>query len=141
SARRSVDPRPDAGYPVRAADTMQESWFHSGGSTLAGARNWGQHGDLQRGECVYSTANLFPALGITPAVGRAFTQEEDRPGGAAVALLSYGLWLRRFGGDPNIVGQSLTLEGESHLIIGVTPAGFQLSRGAELLLPLRLDAE
>src|SRR5262245_22398372 len=106
-----------------------------------GAVNLTRRGEPERLECVYATANLFPALGITPAVGRAFTPEEDRPGGAAVALLSYGLWLRRFGGDPNIVGQSLTLEGESHLIIGVTPAGFQLSRGAELLLPLRLDAE
>jgi predicted permease len=106
-----------------------------------GAVNLTRRGDPERLECVYSTANLFPALGITPLVGRTFTPEEDRPGGAAVALLSHGLWQRRFGGDPNIVGQSLTLEGESHSIIGVMPAGFQFSRGAELLLPLRLDAE
>ncbi|MGH9937369.1 MAG: ADOP family duplicated permease [Blastocatellia bacterium] len=106
-----------------------------------GAVNLTRRGEPERLVCVYSTANLFPALGITPVVGRAFTPEEDRTGGAAVALLSHGLWQRRFGGDPNIVGQSLTLEGESHLIIGVIPAEFQLSRGAELLLPLRLNAE
>ncbi|MBO0724571.1 MAG: ABC transporter permease [Blastocatellia bacterium] len=98
-------------------------------------------GESERLACVYSTANLFPALGVAPVVGRAFTPEEDRPGAAAVALLSHRLWLRRFGGDPKIVGQSLAIGGESYLVIGVMPAGFQFSREAELWLPLRLNAE
>jgi putative ABC transport system permease protein len=98
-------------------------------------------GDPERLACVYSTANLFPALGVAPVVGRPFTPEEDRPGAAAVALLSHRLWQRRFGGDPKIVGQSLAIGGESYLVIGVMPAGFQFSREAELWLPLRLNAE
>src|SRR5262245_33800640 len=106
-----------------------------------GAVNLTGRGEPERLECVYSTANLFLALGVTPVVGRAFTPEEDRPGGAPVALLSYGLWQRRFGGDPKVVGQSLTLEGQSRLVIGVMPAGFQFSREAELWLPIRLNAE
>ncbi|HEY7182828.1 MAG TPA: ABC transporter permease, partial [Blastocatellia bacterium] len=106
-----------------------------------GAVNLIGRGEPERLACVYSTANLFPALGVAPVVGRSFTPEEDRPGASSVALLSYGLWQRRFGGDPNIVGQSLTLEGESRLVIGVMPAGFQFSREAELWLPLRLNEE
>ena len=106
-----------------------------------GAVNLTGRGEPERLECVYSTASLFPALGVTPVVGRAFTPEEDRPGGAPVALLSHGLWQRRFGGDPNVVGQSLTLEGQSRLVIGVMPAEFQFSREAELWLPIRLNAE
>jgi putative ABC transport system permease protein len=106
-----------------------------------GAVNLIGRGEPERLACVYSTANLFPALGVAPVVGRAFTPEEDRPGAAAVALLSHRLWQRRFGGDPNIVGQSLTLEGESRLVIGVMPAGFQFNREAELWLPLRLNEE
>jgi predicted permease len=98
-------------------------------------------GEPERLACVYSTANLFPALGVAPVVGRPFTPEEDRPGAAAVALLSHRLWQRRFGGDPKIVGQSLAIGGESYQVIGVMPAGFQFSREAELWLPLRLNTE
>jgi predicted permease len=106
-----------------------------------GAVNLTGRGEPERLACVYSTANLFPALGVAPVVGRAFTPEEDRPGAAAVALLSHRLWQRRFGGDPKIVGQSLAIEGESYLVIGVMPARFQFSREAELWLPLSLNAE
>src|SRR5262249_40775397 len=106
-----------------------------------GAVNLTGRGEPERLECVYSTANLFPALGVTPVVGRAFTPEEDRPGGAPVALLSYGLWQRRVRRDANNVGQCVELDGESRLVIGVMPAGFQFSREAELWLPLRLNEE
>ncbi|MBO0860807.1 MAG: ABC transporter permease, partial [Chloracidobacterium sp.] len=106
-----------------------------------GAVNLIGRGEPERLACDYSTANLFPALGVAPVVGRSFTPEEDRPGASPVALLSYGLWQRRFGGDPDIIGQSLTLEGESRLVIGVMPAGFQFSREAQLWLPLRLNEE
>ena len=82
-------------------------------------------GDPERLEGRTVSANLFPMLGVEPQFGRVFTAAEDQPGSNRVVLLSYGLWQRRFGGDSNIVGQSLTLNGESYTVVGVLPARFQ----------------
>ncbi len=67
------------------------------------------------------SASLFPLLGVEPLVGRAFPAEEDQPGGERVVMLSHGLWQRRFGSDRTIVGKQLTLNGESHTVVGVMP--------------------
>ena len=83
-------------------------------------------GDPERLEGRRVSANLFPLLGVDPQIGRVFTAAEDQPGAQRVVLLSYALWQRRFGGDPNIVGRALTLNGESHVVVGVMPARFQL---------------
>ena len=71
------------------------------------------------------SANLFSLLGVTPSFGRAFTNEEDHPGTGLPVVLSHAFWLQRFGSDPNIVGQSLTLSGRSFTVLGVMPASFQ----------------
>jgi putative ABC transport system permease protein len=71
------------------------------------------------------SANFFPLLGVQPVLGRTFSGEEDRPSGEPVVVLSYGLWQRRFGSDPSVVGRSLTLDGKSHTMIGVMPKGFR----------------
>ncbi len=84
---------------------------------------------------IRATANLFPALGVAPQLGRAFTPEEDRPGGDAVAVLSHAFWQRRFGGDPAIIGQSLTLDGRNRQVIGVMPPDFKFLSKADVLLP------
>ena len=67
------------------------------------------------------SANVFPLLGIQPLLGRGFLPEEETFGNHRVMLLSYELWRRRFGGDTNIMGQSLTLGAEPHTVIGVMP--------------------
>jgi len=82
-------------------------------------------GDPERLEGRRVSANLFPLLGVEPQLGRVFTVAEDQPGAQRVVLLSYGLWQRRFGGDPSIVGKPLTLNGESYVATGVMPARFQ----------------
>jgi putative ABC transport system permease protein len=66
------------------------------------------------------SAGLFELLGVSPVMGRTFSSDEDRPG-ANVALLSWSLWQRRFGADPSIVGQSITLDRQSYTIVGVMP--------------------
>ncbi len=71
------------------------------------------------------TADFFPALGVAPALGRHFSAAEDEPGANQVAVLSDRFWRARFGGDPNIVGRTLRLEGENVQVIGVMPAGFE----------------
>ena len=68
--------------------------------------------------------DTFDLLQVTPALGRTFRAEEDAPGKDAVIILSHGMWQRRFGGDPAILGQSVTLSGAPVTVIGVMPAGF-----------------
>jgi len=98
-------------------------------------------GEPEQLDAVKVTANLFPALGLTPQLGRAFTPDEDRPGGPLVAILSYAYWQRRFGGDPAIIGQSLTLDGRSRQVIGVMPVGFKFLSKADVLLPRALNVQ
>jgi putative ABC transport system permease protein len=68
--------------------------------------------------------NLFPTLGVEPALGRNFTAADDRPSAAPTVVLSWGLWKRRFGGDPSILGQSIHLDAKSYVVLGVMPAWF-----------------
>jgi putative ABC transport system permease protein len=83
------------------------------------------------------SADVFPVLKVTPGIGRLFTYDEDKPGANPVVVLSHGLWQRRFGGDPNILEQTMTLDGRSFSVIGIMPPGFQFPRpGAELWAPV-----
>src|SRR6185369_6529875 len=77
------------------------------------------------------TFNYFEVLGREPLYGRTFTRQEDTPGNNHVALLSYALWQRRFGADPNIVGRSINLDGEPTAIVGIMPADFDFPNRAE----------
>ncbi len=86
----------------------------------------------------WATANLFSVLGVSPALGRDFRPEDDVPGAPAVALLSHGLWLRRFGGDPRIVGKEILLNNEKCTVIGVMKRGAQFpDRETDLWVPSR----
>src|SRR5256714_4879103 len=79
------------------------------------------------------TANFFSVLGVEPIAGRLFLPGEDKPGAPRATVLTYGFWQRRFGGDKSIVGQSLTLDGNSYEVIGVLPPTFQFAmRPADL---------
>jgi predicted permease len=70
------------------------------------------------------TASFFPTLGVKPHLGRYFNEDEDKPGAAAVIVLGYGLWQRRYGGDPNLIGKTILYNSESWTVVGVTPADF-----------------
>jgi putative ABC transport system permease protein len=80
------------------------------------------------------TAGFFPTLGISPKIGRNFTPEEDRAGGTPVAILSYGLWQRSFGGSERILGQSVNLDAQPFTVIGVMPPGFKFFQDADVFL-------
>ena len=71
-----------------------------------------------------ATRGLFGALGAAPHLGRIFLEEEDRLGGPHLVVLSHGLWVQRYGGDPAVLGESLVLDEEPHTIVGVMPEGF-----------------
>ena len=81
--------------------------------------------------------NLFPMLGVKPAVGRLIRADEDKPGGDRVVLLSDGLWQRRFGRDTKIVGKTLMLNEIAYTVIGVMPPAFKFPEQSELWIPLR----
>jgi putative ABC transport system permease protein len=86
---------------------------------------------------VLASADFGRVVGTAPALGRFFTAEEDAPGKEHVALISDGLWKRRFGADPQMVGRSVQLNGEPYMIIGVMPPGFNfLSPSIEVWAPL-----
>ncbi|MBI4477215.1 MAG: ABC transporter permease, partial [Acidobacteria bacterium] len=81
-------------------------------------------GDPERIAAASVTSELIGLLGVQPLLGRGFRPEESRPGGAAAAVLSEGLWRRLYGADPGVLGRTMTLEGRSYQVIGVMPASF-----------------
>ena len=74
--------------------------------------------------CEVAESRLFPLLGVSPFIGRTFTAEEDQANGARAAILSYGLWQRRFGADAAAIGRAIEINGTVHTIVGVMPPGF-----------------
>jgi predicted permease len=83
------------------------------------------------------SVDFFRVLGVSPALGRGFTEEEDKPGAERVAILSDGLWQRRFGGDRGLIGKTVLVNGKPVMIVGVTPPQFLTGFGADLLAPMQ----
>jgi putative ABC transport system permease protein len=83
-------------------------------------------GDPERVSAGSVTANLFSVLGATPIRGRVFTAQEDVPNGPRVAIVGYGLWQRRYGGDPAMVGRTIQINGAPYEVVGIMPADFVL---------------
>lgn len=99
--------------------------FESGGFSLTGV------GEPEVLSGAVVTYNYFSVLGREPLHGRTFTAQEDTPGNNTVAILSYALWQRRFGGNPDIVGQSINLDNHPTTIVGVMPSDFDFPDPAE----------
>ncbi len=109
----------------RSSTALEYVAMHQGTGTVMT-----EGGDPERVLGAAVSADYFPLLRVNPVLGRVFTREEDQPGAPSVVLLSYGLWQRRFGGDPNIVGREIELGGKT-TVIGILPAGFQYPIGDE----------
>jgi putative ABC transport system permease protein len=110
---------PDASDLAARATTLSAiAWTKPLTLDLAG------DGTPERFQASAVSASYFRVLGVAPALGQAFGAELDRPGSAAVAILSHRLWSRRFQSDPAIVGRTLQLNGIPHVVLGVMPAGF-----------------
>ena len=102
---------------------------------------------------VSTSASFFDVMGVEPILGRTYTPDEDQPGSRDVVVVSYALWRARFGGDPEICGKTMQLDGKGYTIIGVMPRGFQFPRAqdlpgylefapeAELWTPIRLTSK
>ncbi len=101
----------------------------------------GDGGEPERVLGRMATSELLPQLGVKPVLGRLFGPDEDRVGAPRAVLLSYGLWQRRFGSDPNVVGKSIQLSGDSYAIVGVLPRSLHFLSGGDVWLPLGLFAD
>jgi putative ABC transport system permease protein len=102
---------------------------NSQGFNLAG------EGEPQRVEAGYADSGLLPMLGIRPVAGRAFFAEEDRPGNAPAVILGHRLWQSRYGGDPAVIGRSISLDNQRYTVVGVLPSEIQLMGAADLWMP------
>jgi putative ABC transport system permease protein len=106
------------------------------GFTLTG------EGEPQKVEGRRVTASFFDVLGVPPALGRALEPADDRPGAPHVAVISHGLWQRRFGGDPGVVGRDVLMNGDKYTVVGVMPRDFQFMESyVALWVPAAFDAE
>jgi predicted permease len=117
--------------------------YQSASRTLGSVAAWTYGGGTvtKPGEAEYVfgrliSSGLFSVLGVPLVEGRGFLPQEDQPGAAPVAIISYGLWQRRFGGTKDTIGQHLILEGKSYTIVGIAPAGFRVDGEADIYTPL-----
>lgn len=97
-------------------------------------------GDPERLTGALVTGDYFDTLGVQPAVGRAFQLQNEKTGEDQVAVLSYGLWQKRFGGDPQIVNKTVTLDGKTVVVLGVMPKDFSFPAATDIWVPMNFDA-
>ncbi|MGD8328228.1 MAG: ABC transporter permease, partial [Acidobacteriota bacterium] len=152
-------PYPDGGQLVNLSETMQTRGFddislapldyldwreqQQAFTDIAGFREGSfallSGGDPERVDGSSVTASLFDVLGVEPAVGRVFTDAEDRPGGERVVVLSDGLWRGRFGADPDLVGSAILLDNDPYTVIGIMPPDFNFPDDDQLWVPIAID--
>lgn len=138
--REGSDPFSTSLLEYNAYRTQSTSFSHSG-IALPRFFNVVERGNPERVPGAEVMAGYLNTLSVSPVLGHGFTDEEDRAGGPAVALIGYELWQRRFGGDQNVIGQTLNLEGTTRTITGVMPAGFDLPAAAAIWVPMQVDPE
>jgi predicted permease len=121
-------------YRDRATDFEAFAAVRAGSITIRGDRG------PERIQVARVTSDFFKVLGVSPAIGRPFTADEDRPRRNDVIVLGYGTWQSRFGGSPAVVGTTLDVDGQPMRIIGVMPRGFGFPRpDVAAWLPMGLD--
>ncbi len=93
-------------------------------------------GEAERLRANMVSADFFPLLGVRPTLGRTFLPDEDRAGAGPVVVLADGLWKRKFGGDPNVAGKIIHLNGNAYTVIGVAPGRLTVSDDADVYVPI-----
>jgi len=144
---RLDESNPERGWPQFSAshpnflDWRDRNQTFTAMAALTGASiNLGTAGEIEVVNARAVTSDFLTVLGTTPLIGRNFLPEEDKPGGnARVAILTYGSWQKRFGGESDVVGRALTINDNPFTIIGVLPETFDWGTNNELLVPLAPD--
>ena len=96
--------------------------------------------DPERLQGYIVSSGFFDAVGIQPPIGRGFLRDDETPGRRHVVVVGDGLWKRKFGGDPGLVGRSITIDGELYEVVGIAPPRFEFPDGAQLWAPHQFDA-
>jgi putative ABC transport system permease protein len=140
---RRGGPANEWGSPANYVDWREQRDTFSSISAVGG---WGAvltgNGDPEVVPGAQVTYEYFDTLGGRPILGRTFRESEGQPNAERVAVLSHGLWERRFGTDPDVVGQVIDVGGEPHLVVGVVAPGFEppVMTGAQIFRPIRLGS-
>jgi putative ABC transport system permease protein len=138
--REGFDPYGTAAFDFAALQERSRSFGSIAASRVKPFNVIGT-GDPVRISGAAITASYLPTLGVRPAIGRALTTEDDRPGAARVVLIGHDLWQRQFNRDPAIVGRTLTTDEGVWTIVGVMPRGFDIPDRAEMWAPLQLAGD
>ncbi len=124
-------------FERRATSFARVAAYYPPGFTITGK------GDAERVSGARASSGIFEVLGVRPALGRGFLPAEDHPGAPLMAVISHAIWQRHFEGNPAAIGQSITLSGRPHTVVGVLPDGFHSPamwpRMPEVWVPLGLD--
>jgi putative ABC transport system permease protein len=136
----------DTGVPVGMSAAMLLTYTHENRSFRA-LGLWSRGSENVTGGVLPEEATslnvsvgTLPALGIPPAMGRWFSDEDHTMGAAETVILTHGYWQRRFGGDMSVIGRQLMIDAQPHMVVGVMPAGFRfLDETPDVILPLRFE--
>ena len=120
-----------------ATSIENASAYDFGGSGM----NLSSDGLPEQVKTIHVSENYFRLFAANPMLGRTFTHDEDTPNGPRVAVISNGLWKRRFGGDPGLLGRAMLLNGEPHTVIGIMGADYESDPKADVLHPAAARSE
>jgi putative ABC transport system permease protein len=123
-------------YPNFVDWRQQNQTFEKMGVYNRASYNLTGAGEAERIVTGQVSADLFSVLRVNPLHGRVFTNDEDKPGGTPVVVLSYGMWQRRFGGQTSILNQAITLNNKSYTVIGVMPESYAYPSRVEMWVPV-----
>ena len=123
-------------YPNFLDWRAQNQTFEKMGVYNRASYNLTGSGEAERIVTGQVSADLFSVLRVNPLHGRVFTNDEDKPGGTPVVVLSYGLWQRRFGGQMSVLDQPITLNGKSYTVIGIMPESYAYPSRVEMWVPV-----
>ena len=126
---------PDLRFWMQQAEAVEDISAYDLGDGVLGLTS----GIPEEVHGVHVTSNYFRLFGAPLLLGRTFSADEDREGSGKVVVLSYGLWKRRFGGDPKIVGKAISLEKEPYTVVGVTGESFRTDPEADLWIPFQFN--
>lgn len=113
----------------------QQTSFEQLAAIFARPANLSAGDESERIDLAMTSTNFFQVFGVQPQTGRFFLPEEEQAGHNPVVVVSYGLWQRHFGGDPSLVGKSITLDGQPYTVVGIAPASFQYPDKTEVWIP------
>lgn len=136
--------QPDDGIAVTASELMEWRGAQSTLESLAAVRTMsmdlaGGKGAPEQLTGAQVTADAFESLRVQPALGRGFLSEEEKRGGPEVVIISQGLWIRRYGGDPEVMGRTIRVNGTERTVVGIMPEGFRFPEMEDLWIPLQVD--